>query len=259
MERNIRDVRDIFGCSGSDKQELRSYDYSPRSRRRHEAMDSYDSRITPHNNLQNSENRSNMATNNTKKSSRHRADDFLEPVRASKKSDENQKSSSSKNNKDAAYYANRTLTERDIRHLERHLSMKKTIRKQISRNLTQAFVDDPELVLTDTTNPTTKSSNKVSSDRTFTLTRAKVSKSEQNVLDLLKDNEPDSGHCSADNPNSSDDDSHQEQIRERHVVKSDKNNSKAVHENRNKAESNYKDDGKFSFWKMFSVKNRSKR
>lgn len=260
MERNIRDVRDIFGGSGSDKQELRSYDYSPRSRRRHEAMDSYDSRIASHN----SENRPNVATNNSKKSSRHRADDFLEPVRASKKSDENQKSSSSsKNNKDAAYYANRTLTERDIRHLERHLSMKKTIRKQISRNLTQAFVDDPELVLTDTTNPTTKSSNnKVSADRTFTLTRAKVSKSEQNVLDLLKDNEPDSGHCSADNPNSSDDDSHQEQqqTRERHVVKSaEKNNTKSAHENRNKAEPNYKDDGKFSFWKMFSVKNRGKR
>ncbi|GFY48075.1 uncharacterized protein TNIN_177811 [Trichonephila inaurata madagascariensis] len=261
MERNIRDVRDIFGGKTDDKQELRSYDYSPRSRRRHEAMDNYESRLAPHHH-HNSESRSSVATGNSKKSNRHRADDLIEPVRQSKKSDDNQKSSSSKNNKDAAYYANRTLTERDIRHLERHLSMKKTIRKQISRNLTQAFVDDPELVLMDTNNQTTKSNNsKVSADRTFTLTRAKVSKSEQNVLDLLKDNEPDSGHCSADNPNSSDDDSHQEQVKERHVVKStDKNNTKMVHDNRGKAEANYnKDDGKFSFWKMFSVKNRGKR
>ncbi|GIY67488.1 uncharacterized protein CDAR_421791 [Caerostris darwini] len=254
MERNIRDVRDIFGGSASDKQELRSYDYSPRSRRRHEAMDSYDSRVAPHHHHSNSDNRPNVPTSgNAKKSSRHRADDFLEPVRQSKKSDDGQKSSS-KNNKDAAYYANRTLTERDIRHLERHLSMKKTIRKQISRNLTQAFVDDPELVLTDT--PATKSSSKAAPEHTFTLTRAKVSKSEQNVLDLLKDNEPDSGHCSADNPNSSDDDSQQEQVKDRHVVKS---NDKTSASRASKAEASYKDDGKFSFWKMFSVKNRGKR
>jgi hypothetical protein len=37
----------------------------------------------------------------------------------------------------------RTITERDVRHLERHLSMKKTIRKKIMRDLQQAFVDDP--------------------------------------------------------------------------------------------------------------------
>ncbi|KAF4516764.1 hypothetical protein B566_EDAN004603 [Ephemera danica] len=37
----------------------------------------------------------------------------------------------------------RTLTQRDVRHLERHLSMKKTIRKKIMRDLRQAFVEDP--------------------------------------------------------------------------------------------------------------------
>lgn len=37
----------------------------------------------------------------------------------------------------------RTLTERDVKHLERHLSMKKTIRKKIMRDLQQAFVEDP--------------------------------------------------------------------------------------------------------------------
>ncbi|XP_043261303.1 uncharacterized protein LOC143351927 isoform X1 [Colletes latitarsis] len=37
----------------------------------------------------------------------------------------------------------KTLTESDVKHLERHLSMKKTIRKKIMRDLQQAFVEDP--------------------------------------------------------------------------------------------------------------------
>jgi len=38
----------------------------------------------------------------------------------------------------------KTLTEQDIKHIERHLSMKRTIRKKIMRDLQQAFVKDPE-------------------------------------------------------------------------------------------------------------------
>ncbi len=38
------------------------------------------------------------------------------------------------------------MTERDVRHLERHLSMKKTIRKKMMRDLRQAFVVDPQAV-----------------------------------------------------------------------------------------------------------------
>lgn len=38
---------------------------------------------------------------------------------------------------------NKTLTSGDVKTLERHLSMKKTIRKKIMRDLQQAFVDDP--------------------------------------------------------------------------------------------------------------------
>lgn len=37
----------------------------------------------------------------------------------------------------------RTITESDVRTIERHLSMKKTIRKKIMRDLQQAFVGDP--------------------------------------------------------------------------------------------------------------------
>lgn len=37
-----------------------------------------------------------------------------------------------------------TKFEDDVKHLERHLSMKKTIRKKIMRDLQQAFVEDPD-------------------------------------------------------------------------------------------------------------------
>lgn len=268
MERNIRDVRDIFGRNprngdSKQEQELRSYDCSPRSRRRHEAMESYDHRAAPTPAIHH--HHTPPDTTRPKKSTRHRSEDATEqPARqGGKKSTEDPQKSSSKSSKDAAYYANRTLTERDIRHLERHLSMKKTIRKQISRNLHQAFVDDPDLVLNDATMiPVAPKTTSSKVDRTFTLTRAKVSKSEQNVLDLLKENEPDSGHCSADNPNSSDDDTHHEKLMRQRTTKSverspppSHNNSRPVYDNRNKADC----DGKFSFWKMFSVKNRGKR
>lgn len=43
----------------------------------------------------------------------------------------------------------KTLTETDVKHLERHLSMKKTIRKKIMRDLQQAFVEDPNEFLVD--------------------------------------------------------------------------------------------------------------
>lgn len=47
---------------------------------------------------------------------------------------------SSRKNRDNNY---KTLTSGDVKTLERHLSMKKTIRKKIMRDLQQAFVDDP--------------------------------------------------------------------------------------------------------------------
>ena len=39
---------------------------------------------------------------------------------------------------------NRTLTERDVKQLERHLSMKRTIRKKIMSDLQHAFVRRPD-------------------------------------------------------------------------------------------------------------------
>lgn len=46
----------------------------------------------------------------------------------------------------------KTLTSADVKTLERHLSMKKTIRKKIMRDLQQAFVDDPNEFQVENTN-----------------------------------------------------------------------------------------------------------
>lgn len=46
----------------------------------------------------------------------------------------------------------KTLTSGDVKTLERHLSMKKTIRKKIMRDLQQAFVDDPNEFQVENTN-----------------------------------------------------------------------------------------------------------
>lgn len=45
----------------------------------------------------------------------------------------------------------KTFTPGDVKTLERHLSMKKTIRKKIMRDLQQAFVDDPNEFKVDNT------------------------------------------------------------------------------------------------------------
>lgn len=83
----------------------------------------------------------------------------------------------------------RTITERDVKHLERHLSMKKTIRKKIMRDLQQAFVDDPK--------DFKKKEDKLSMD--VLNFDPKSSKNDQRFLDMLRDSSDDSGHGSPSN------------------------------------------------------------
>jgi len=73
---------------------------------------------------------------------------------------------------------NRTLTESDVKHLERHLSMKRTIRKKIMQDLQHAFVRSPDR------------------NSSFHIQSLDVGGAlEPNVLDLLRDSD-DSGHHS---------------------------------------------------------------
>jgi len=80
----------------------------------------------------------------------------------------------------------RTLTEHDVRHLERHLSMKRTIRKKIMRDLQQAFVQDPR----EFTKTTRKREINLKS-----LNLTGTGQSEPNFLDMLRDSD-DSGNGS---------------------------------------------------------------
>ncbi|XP_013773110.1 uncharacterized protein LOC106458187 [Limulus polyphemus] len=157
---------------------------------------------------------------------------------------EHKKNNTNKNS-NCACYGTKTLTEKDIRHLERHLSMKKTIRKQISRNLAQAFVEDPNAIQSD--NPSSGSAGasqqpEKSTNPSFTLTRAKVTKSEQNVLDMLREtrDDPQSGHS---NPSLCE----EQQRHSRHKVTPPVNESPAESKN------NVASGDRFSFWKMFSI------
>lgn len=83
----------------------------------------------------------------------------------------------------------KTLTEHDVRHLERHLSMKRTIRKKIMRDLQQAFVQDPR-EFTKVTRRREINMKSLNFDR-----KTGHGQSEPNFLDMLRDSD-DSGHGS---------------------------------------------------------------
>ncbi|XP_064479559.1 uncharacterized protein LOC135392771 isoform X1 [Ornithodoros turicata] len=149
MDRRIPHVRDVFS-------DLRQYEQSPRARRKDGSQSIPPPRAPstppPQHNREASNNRQNRP------------------------------------NQPGPNNTQQPLTERDFRHLERHLSMKKTIRKQISRNLAQAFVEDPKVLGNNNQNQTNQN-RQASNPQVITLTRAKISKSEQNFLDMLKTGE----------------------------------------------------------------------
>ncbi|KAG0723576.1 hypothetical protein GWK47_042442 [Chionoecetes opilio] len=76
--------------------------------------------------------------------------------------------------------------EKDIRHIERHLSMKKTIRKKMMRDLQQAFVEDPGEFQQDPNRMEPEKKNNINI-RNLTISKGRLSKSEHNFLDMLKD------------------------------------------------------------------------
>ena len=81
----------------------------------------------------------------------------------------------------------------EIQHIERHLSMKKTLRKKMMRDLKQAFVDDPNEFRQDPTSIPDEQRNLINIQNMH-ISPDKAS-GENNFLGMLKD-EPDSGHGS---------------------------------------------------------------
>ena len=92
-----------------------------------------------------------------------------------------------KSKKDNQEHASRKEDfEKDIRHIERHLSMKKTIRKKMMRDLQQAFVEDPGEFQQDPNRMEPEKKNNINI-RNLTISKGRLSKSEHNFLDMLKD------------------------------------------------------------------------
>ncbi|XP_050428645.1 uncharacterized protein LOC126838341 [Adelges cooleyi] len=81
-----------------------------------------------------------------------------------------------------------SVIEDDVKHLERHLSMKKTIRKKIMRDLQQAFVEDPDEFKVEDIPPEQLKAELNSRSLSFGTPSKKKGKmkSESNFLDFLR-------------------------------------------------------------------------
>ena len=84
-----------------------------------------------------------------------------------------------------------------MKHLERHLSMKKTIRKKMMRDLQQAFVDDPTKFTKSEVEANTTSEDIIEAFD-FDPRSTKRERDENRFLEILRGNEgsEDSGHGS---------------------------------------------------------------
>lgn len=149
----------------------------------------------------------------------------------------------------------RTLTEKDVKHLERHLSMKKTIRKKIMRDLQQAFVEDPnEFRVEDISPEQLKAEINIQSLSFGTSSQktGKKSSTESNFLDMLRggntnntpsgrfiNDDEDSGHGSPTRESSS--------------------GRLADYDDDDVNEAESATNKKTSFWRRFTMKGRNKR
>lgn len=113
-----------------------------------------------------------------------------------KKRKKTKKSADDRQSRKDVHYS-KTLTEHDVKHIERHLSMKRTIRKKIMRDLQQAFVQDPKEFAK---NP--KQDKRKELEMQFINVEKKMvnGQSEPNFLDMLRDSD-DSGNCSPSRSN----------------------------------------------------------
>ena len=149
----------------------------------------------------------------------------------------------------------RTLTEKDVKHLERHLSMKKTIRKKIMRDLQQAFVEDPNEFRVEDISPEQLKAEINIQSLSFGPPSQKTGKkvsNESNFLDMLRggntNNSPsgrfinddeDSGHGSPTRETSS--------------------GTLADYDDDDVNEAESATNKKTSFWRRFTMKGRNKR
>ncbi|KAG7212066.1 hypothetical protein KM043_012421 [Ampulex compressa] len=150
----------------------------------------------------------------------------------------------------------KTLTESDVKHLERHLSMKKTIRKKIMRDLQQAFVEDPNEFRVDDIPPEQLKAEINIQSLSFGTPSQKQGRTRGNAestfLDMLRsggglekngtDGDRDSGHGGSptrETPNAQDTDDESSYTYDTPVATPSKKSG--------------------NFWRRFTMKNRNKR
>ncbi|XP_054276845.1 uncharacterized protein LOC128995849 [Macrosteles quadrilineatus] len=225
-ERNIPHLRDIFGF----------HDKKKNSQEKHHDTDSRESWDDC--NLKNADS-SSISTNGGNDSA----------ISLGSTSDEEQNTTSSSKKK--KQQRRREKTEQDVKHLERHLSMKKTIRKKIMRDLQQAFVEDPnEFRVEDIPPEQLKAELNLQSLSFGTSAKKKGKKTsgESNFLDFLRTGSGDSKNVQTPSNTRLDD--------------TDSGHGSPTRELSVERGQNYdeEEDGrKVSFWRRFTMKTRSKR
>merc|ERR1712212_112192 len=88
-----------------------------------------------------------------------------------------------KKNEDNDRISRKAEYEKEMKHIERHLSMKRTIRKKIMRDLQQAFVENPGEFHQDPNRIPPEKKNNIDLQN-LTLSKKRLSKSEHNLLDM---------------------------------------------------------------------------
>lgn len=146
----------------------------------------------------------------------------------------------------------------ELKTLERHLSMKKTIRKKIMRDLQQAFVDDPNEFKVDNNQERMKSELNLEAMR-YGESKHRTRKSD-NFLDMLRGDQNANGMNYCNNINNN---SHLREGHQQHQYRHPENN--ATHGGGG-SEDNYPDilpthnnNEKQSFWSRFGIRNKNKR
>ncbi|XP_064081308.1 uncharacterized protein LOC135197947 [Macrobrachium nipponense] len=203
MERNIPHVLDVFSCSPRARRRVHATDIDKIAVQMKDAemgqknpgsdsavsVDSSDdeSNITKYFDYLNEDDQGNGSASKRKKKKKSSNKETAGKEDADKENIiNNNKEQKGKEQSPNGHASRKTEYEKDMRHIERHLSMKKTIRKKMMRDLQQAFVEDPGEFQQDPARMAPEKKNNIDI-RNLTFSKSRLSKSEHNFLDMLKD------------------------------------------------------------------------
>ncbi|CAB3374644.1 Hypothetical predicted protein [Cloeon dipterum] len=221
-ERQIPHLRDIFGVP------FDGIESSPRSRRRRRRHDDFHQLASHFDSMHVSGDSSGGTTDPDSAVSVGSSGEDEAMQQQQEKPVKSRKSSSKRDNE----FGHRTLSQKDVRHLERHLSMKKTIRKKIMRDLQQAFVEDPSEFRVDPEQQGRREVNLIG-NLNF---NGPSQQSDANFLEILRDDDRDSGHSSP--------------------TRQSRRDSRQQHLDAARTDDNKRQT---SFWKRFAFMGKSKR